>query len=73
MVRALIQDPDSAIFVGTEGDGAFASFDEGATWQPANEGLVATGIFSLAVDAQGHVVGGTSSGVFRATINRPRR
>jgi photosystem II stability/assembly factor-like uncharacterized protein len=65
-VRALAQDAHGAVFAGTEGRGIFASLDEGKTWHPANEGLTANEVFSLAVDAKGQVLAGTSAGVFRA-------
>jgi len=75
-VRAVMQDGRGTVFVATEGDGMFASVDEGSTWQPANDGLRSNQIFSLTVDADGRMVAGTAAGVFRAaTANhgRPER
>ena len=68
-VRALIQDARGYVFAGTEGDGVFASLDDGMTWQAANEGLTANRVFSFALDSKGHVMSGTSAGVFRASLN----
>jgi hypothetical protein len=64
-VRALMQDNAGVIFAGTEGDGVFASFDEGNTWQATNDGLTVNRVFALGLDGAGHVVAGTSAGVFR--------
>ena len=64
-VRALTQDNAGVIFAGTEGDGVFASFDEGITWQTTNDGLTVNRVFALGLDSQGHIVAGTSAGVFR--------
>lgn len=66
-----MQDGRGTVFVATEGEGMFASFDEGSTWQTANDGLLTNRIFSLAVDADGSIVAGTSAGVFRGTIVNP--
>jgi ligand-binding sensor domain-containing protein len=65
ILRALVQDNAGVILAGTEGDGVFASFDEGVTWQAANDGLTTSSVFALGLDAQGRVVAGTSDGVFR--------
>jgi photosystem II stability/assembly factor-like uncharacterized protein len=74
VVRAVIQDGRGTVFAATDGQGMFASFDEGTTWQPANQGLLTNRIFSLAVDAHGNTVAGTSAGVFRtSTGNSVRR
>jgi photosystem II stability/assembly factor-like uncharacterized protein len=70
-VRAVMQDGRGTVFVATEGDGMFASVDEGSTWQPANDGLRSNRIFSLTVDADGRIVAGTAAGVFRGTIVNP--
>jgi photosystem II stability/assembly factor-like uncharacterized protein len=72
-VRAVMQDGRGTVFVATEGDGMFASVDEGSTWQPANDGLRSNRIFSLTVDADGHMVAGTAAGVFRAVTANPGR
>ena len=71
VVRALLQDNGGVIFAGTEGDGVFASFDEGITWQSASEGLSVDRVFALALDPRGHIVAGTSAGVFRAVNVQP--
>jgi hypothetical protein len=71
LVHAVVQDGRGTVFVATEGQGMFASFDEASTWQAANDGLLANRIFSLAVDADGSIVAGTSAGVFRGTIVNP--
>jgi photosystem II stability/assembly factor-like uncharacterized protein len=73
VVRALMQDERGYVFAATEGDGVFVSFDEGTSWQAANEGLTANRVFSLGVDGQGHVVAGTSAGVFRGLTAQPAR
>lgn len=72
-VRAVMQDGRGTVFVATEGDGMFASVDEGSTWQPANDGLRSNRIFSLTVDADGQMVAGTAAGVFRAATANPGR
>ena len=66
VVRALVQENAGVIVAGTEGDGVFASFDEGITWQASNDGLTVNRVFALGLDSQGHIVAGTSAGVFRA-------
>jgi photosystem II stability/assembly factor-like uncharacterized protein len=71
LVHAVMQDGRGTVFVATEGQGMFASFDEGSTWQTANDGLLANRIFSLAVDTDGSIVAGTSAGVFRGTTINP--
>jgi photosystem II stability/assembly factor-like uncharacterized protein len=68
-VRALIQNEAGAIFAGTEGDGVFGSFDDGITWQPANEGLSVNRVFALGVDNRGYILAGTSAGVFRGVTS----
>jgi photosystem II stability/assembly factor-like uncharacterized protein len=68
LVHAVMQDGQGTVFVATEGQGMFASFDEGSTWQTANDGLLANRIFSLAVDPDGSIVAGTSAGVFRGEL-----
>ena len=65
VVRALVQDNAGVIVAGTDGDGVFASFDEGITWQAANDGLTVNRVFALGLDSQGDIVAGTSAGVFR--------
>jgi photosystem II stability/assembly factor-like uncharacterized protein len=73
-VRALVQDNANVIFAGTEGDGVFASFDEGITWQAANDGLTVNRVFALGLDGHGHIVAGTSAGVFRgANVSAPKQ
>ncbi len=72
VVRALMQDKQGFILAGTEGDGVFASFDDGAIWHAANEGLTINRVYSLGVDGQGRPMAGTSAGVFQAS-NRPAR
>jgi ligand-binding sensor domain-containing protein len=73
-VRALMQDIAGVIFAGTEGDGVFASFDEGITWQATNDGLTVNRVFALGLDGDGHVVAGTSAGVFRgANVPAPKQ
>jgi hypothetical protein len=67
-----MQENTGVIFAGTEGDGVFASFDDGTTWHAANEGLTVNRVFSLGVDGQGQPMAGTSAGVFRAS-NVPAR
>jgi ligand-binding sensor domain-containing protein len=69
-VRALAEGARGAMFAGTAADGVFASVDGGATWTPANEGLAAKSVLSLAIDSTGDLVGGTPQGVFRARIDR---
>jgi ligand-binding sensor domain-containing protein len=69
-VRALAEGARGAMFAGTVADGVFASVDGGATWTPANEGLAARSVLSLAIDSTGDLVGGTPQGVFRARIDR---
>ncbi len=68
-VRALVEGARGAMFAGTIADGVFASFDGGATWTPANDGLAARSVLSLAIDRAGRLVGGTPEGVFRASID----
>ena len=65
-VRALVQDGEGVIFAGTEGEGVFASFDDGITWQSANEGLTVRRVFALGLDGHGSMIAGTSAGVFKA-------
>jgi hypothetical protein len=65
-----MQDKQGLILAGAEGDGVFASVDEGMTWQEANEGLTVNRVFSLGVDGRGQIMAGTSAGVFR-TSNVP--
>jgi hypothetical protein len=74
LVRALMQDNAGVIFAGTEGDGVFASFDDGITWQATNDGLTVNRVFAFGRDGHGHVVAGTSAGVFRrANIPAPKQ
>ena len=61
-----MQDKQGFILAGTEGDGVFASFDDGAMWHAANEGLTINRVYSLGVDGQGRPMAGTSAGVFQS-------
>jgi photosystem II stability/assembly factor-like uncharacterized protein len=38
----------SGVFVGTHGDGVFFSIDQGATWEPRNDGLAIKDVYSVA-------------------------
>ena len=38
----------AGVFVGTHGDGVFFSIDQGATWEPRNDGLPIKDVYSLA-------------------------
>ena len=68
IVRTLMEDKQGLILAGTEGDGVFASLDDGITWHEANEGLTVDRVFSMGVDGHGRPMAGTSAGVFRASI-----
>jgi ligand-binding sensor domain-containing protein len=58
------------IWIGTRGAGILRSSDNGNTWNAINSGLPANPyptIRSLAADANGSILAGTNSGVFRYT------
>jgi len=65
VVRALMRADSGVILAGTDGDGVFATFDGGKSWQATNEGLTNKRIFVLGGNHQAHVVAGTAAGVFR--------
>jgi photosystem II stability/assembly factor-like uncharacterized protein len=64
-VVALVKDARGWLFAASENDGVFVSFDDGATWTRANDGLPDPRVYSLAADADGRVLAGTIAGVFR--------
>jgi photosystem II stability/assembly factor-like uncharacterized protein len=57
----------SVLYVGTWRQGVFVSQDDGHSWRPANEGLLARDIWSIAVDPadSSRVYAGTGTGVFK--------
>jgi photosystem II stability/assembly factor-like uncharacterized protein len=67
-VRAFAGNSDGAVFAGTGAYGVLASFDDGVTWRPANDGLTTRQVISLAFDPRGYVLAGTDAGVFRAPM-----
>ena len=67
---ALATSPSGHVFVGTQGGGIFRSTDNGENWAGVNNGLTATNVRALAIDAaSGHIFAGTFGGVFRSTDN----
>jgi photosystem II stability/assembly factor-like uncharacterized protein len=68
-VRMLAAVPGSAtVFAGTAYGGVFRSFDRGATWSPANEGLAGLDVRALAAGPAGSstLYAGTESGLFQS-------
>ena len=67
---ALATNPSGNVFVGTQGGGIFRSTDNGENWTGVNNGLTATNVRALAINAvSGHIFAGTFGGVFRSTDN----
>jgi len=69
-VSALAINPGNhnMLFAGTDA-GVFKSFDRGAHWQPASQGLTSSSVYALAIDpvTVSTVYAGTGTGVFRST------
>jgi len=67
---ALATNSSGHVFVGTQGGGIFRSTDNGENWTGVNNGLTATNVRALAINAvSSHIFAGTFSGVFRSTDN----
>lgn len=65
-VADLLTTPDGIIYAATSA-GVFHSSDSGTTWGQAQEGLPASGVLVLALDADGHLLAGTDGyGVYRS-------
>jgi photosystem II stability/assembly factor-like uncharacterized protein len=62
----LVNNP-AMYFAGTSDAGAFASTDRGLSWFSINNGLTDSSVISLGVDQQGHLLAGTSKGLFAST------
>jgi len=67
---ALASNSSGQLFVGTQGGGVFRSTDNGEAWTGVNNGLTATNVRALAINAAtGHIFAGTFGGAFRSTDN----
>src|SRR5437660_3275848 len=65
---ALASNSSGQLFVGTQGGGVFRSTDNGEAWTGVNNGLTATNVRALAINAAtGHIFAGTFGGAFRST------
>lgn len=53
------------VFVGTDGNGVWASSDSGKSWSILNKGVPSTTVNSLIVNSNDQLFGGTQSGVIR--------
>jgi len=56
------------IFVSTKANGIFYSLDNGNSWSQINDGLTNLRVNKLLIDPSGYVFAGSSSGVFRASV-----
>lgn len=66
-VNSVAIDPidNNIIYTGTD-DGAYVSFDSGATWWQVNDGLLgATVVYSITVDKDSNVYAATPYGIFK--------
>lgn len=71
----LVIDPTDSeiIYAGDHQSGVYVSFDEGANWHPANEGLSTKAVNDLSISADGQVVYAATEGegVFRIGTVKP--
>ena len=65
----LVDETNGHIFAGTNGGGVIRSLDGGGNWASADNGLedaASLFVWSLAINADGHLFAGTDAGVFRS-------
>ena len=66
-VNCLAISPNGYIFAGTYHGGVFRSTDKGSNWTESSNGLTtSTYVYSLHINASGHIFARTSDGFFRS-------
>ncbi len=67
--RNIVINASDQIFIGTMTNGIMKSVDNGVTFTPANNGLTDNVIFCLVLLNNGHLLAGTTLGLFRSVNN----